>query len=143
MAEPSTGDPILARPARLSSFASKFSLFTAALVFGVVAPIVAYDLLKDTFDVGKGVLVFVIIILAAAISRFTTRSLAGPLLKLQAGIASARDGRLEPIQVSKTGDEDEFLGERFNGMTEALATSQRALLEQRELLEKRIKDRTD
>jgi signal transduction histidine kinase len=124
--------------------ASKFSLFSAALVFWVTATILAYDLRQDNFDVRKGLLLFVIVMLvAAAISRFTIRLLARPLSQLQAGITSARNGRLEAIHVSKTGDEVEFLGESFNGMIATLAASQRALLEQHELLEKRIKDRTD
>jgi signal transduction histidine kinase len=144
MAEPSTGDPVLVRPGPLRSLASKFSLFTAALVFWVISTILAYDLRQDTFDVGKGLLLFVILLLvAAAISRFTIRLIARPLSQLQAGIISARNGRLEPIQVSKTGDEVEFLGESFNGMIGALAASQSALLEQHGLLEKRIKNRTD
>lgn len=144
MAEPSTGDPSLARPGPLRSLASKFSLFAAALVFWVISTILAYDLRQDTFDVGKGLLLFVIVLLvAAAIARFTIRLLARPLSQLQAGIVSARNGRLEPISVSKTGDEVEFLGESFNGMIGALAASQKALLEQRGLLEKRIQERTD
>jgi signal transduction histidine kinase len=144
MAAPPTGEPILARPGPLRSLASKFSLFAAALVFWVVATILAYDLRQDTFDVGKGLLLCIIVILvAAAISRFTIRLLARPLLQLQLGITSARNGRLESIQVSKTGDEVEFLGESFNRMIEALAASQKALLENQELLEQRIKDRTD
>ncbi len=144
MAEPSTGDPSLARPGPLRSLASKFSLFTAALVFWVISTILAYDLRQDTFDVGKGLLLFVIVMLvAAAIARFTIRLLARPLSQLQAGIVSARNGRLEPITVSKTGDEVEFLGESFNGMIGALAASQKALLEQQGLLEKRIQERTD
>lgn len=144
MAVPSNGEPALARPGRLRSLASKFSLFTTALVFWVVAIILAYDLREDTFDLGKGLLLFVIVVLvAAAISRFTIRLLARPLAKLQAGITLARSGRLEPIQVSRTGDEVEFLGESFNGMIAALAASQKALLQQQSMLEKRIQDRTD
>jgi signal transduction histidine kinase len=144
MAEPSNGDPILTRPGPLRSLASKFSLFTGALVFWVVITIMGYDIRQGTFDVGKGVLLFLIVILvAAAISRFTIRLLAQPLSELQVGITSARNGRLEPIHVSRTGDEVEFVGESFNGMIGALATSQRALLEQQGLLEKRIKERTD
>jgi signal transduction histidine kinase/CheY-like chemotaxis protein len=144
MAEPSNGEPTLGRPGPLRSLASKFSLFTTALVFWVVATILAYGLREDSITFGKGLLLFAIIVLvAAAISRFTTRLLARPLAKLQEGITLARGGRLEPIQVSKTGDEVEFLAESFNGMIAALAASQRALLEQQSLLEKRIKDRTD
>jgi signal transduction histidine kinase len=143
MAEPSSGETPLTRPGPMRSLASKFSLFTAVLVFfWVVVSILAYDL--RPFDVRKTLLVFVIVVLVAgAISRFTIRLLVRPLLKLQKGITSVRNGRLEPIQVSKTGDEVEFLGESFNGMIEALAASQKALLEQQGLLEKRIKERTD
>jgi signal transduction histidine kinase/ActR/RegA family two-component response regulator len=119
-------------------------MFTAILVFWVVATILAYDLRQDTFDVGKGLLLFVIVILVSgAISRFTIRLLARPLGMLQAGITSVRKGDLEPIQVSKTGDEIEFLGESFNRMIEALATSRREIRAQHELHEQRIKERTE
>jgi signal transduction histidine kinase len=144
MAEPSTGDPILARLGPFRSLASRFSLFTAALVFWVIATILAYDLRQDRFNAGRGLLLFVIVMLpAAAISRFTVRLLARPLSQLQAGITSAGHGRLEPIKISKSSEEVEFLGEGFNGMVATLAASQKALLEQQGLLEKRIKDRTD
>jgi signal transduction histidine kinase len=144
MAELSTDDPILARPGPLRSLALKFSLLTAALAFWVVATMLAYDIRRDNFDVGKGILLCVIVLLpAATISHLTIRLLARPLSKLQAGITSARNGRLEPLQLSKTGDEIESLGETFNGMMEVLAASRKALLEQQGLLEKRIKERTD
>ena len=144
MPEPSKDEPVSVRPGALRSLASKFSIFTAILVFWVVATILAYDLRQDTFDLGKGLLLFAIVILVSgAISRFTIRLLARPLGLLQAGITSVRNGRLEPIQVSKTGDEIEFLGESFNRMIEALATSQREIREQQELHEQRIKERTE
>lgn len=144
MSEPSTGDSSHSRPGPLRSLASKFSLFSAALVFWVVATILAYDLRQDGFNLRKGLLMFVIVTLvAAAISRFTIRLLVRPLSQLQAGITSATNGQLQSIQVSKTGDEVEFLGQSFNAMIEALSASQKALLEQQQLLEKRIKDRTD
>ena len=144
MAEPPAGDPILARPGPLRSLASKFSLLTAALVFFVIATMLAYDIRQDTLGVGKGLLLFAMVMLVAvAIARFTIRLLARPLSQLQAGITFAGNGRLEPIKVSKTGDEVEFLGASFNGMIVALAASQTALLEQQGLLEKRIQDRAD
>jgi len=136
MAEPSIGgDPVLARPGPLRSLASKFSLLTAALV--LVAMILAYALGRSTVDIGWGILLFAIVaLLAGVISRFTMRRLARPLAQLQAGIESAQNGRLEAIQVSKTGDEAEFLGASFNAMIAALSASHSALLEQ-------IQDRTD
>jgi signal transduction histidine kinase len=143
MAEPSTGDPILARQGPLRSLASRFSFITAALVFGVVATILAYDLHQNTFDAGEGVLLCLIVILSAAISFFTTRRLTRPLSQLTASLTSARNGQLQPIQVSKTGDEVELLGEAFNGLIHDLAASQKALVEQRGLLEKSIQDRTN
>ena len=144
MAEPSTGDRTLLRPGMLRSLASKFSLFTAALVFWVVGTILAYNLRQDTFDIQKALLLLLIVTLVtAAISRFTIRLLARPLEQLHAGITSVRNGHLQAIQVSKTGDEVEYLGESFNKMIEALDASQTALLEHQESLERRIKDRTD
>jgi two-component system, sensor histidine kinase len=133
-----------ARPGMLRSLASKFSIFTATLVFWVVVTLLAYNLRQDNFDVGKGLLLCVVVMLVSgAISRFTIRLLARPLKLLQAGITSVRNGSLEPIQVSRTGDEIEFLGESFNGMIEALAASRQEIREHRELLERRIKERTE
>src|SRR5579863_176475 len=133
-----------ARPGVLRSLASKFSIFTATLVFWVVVTLLAYNLRQDNFDVGKGLLLCVVVILVSgAISRFTIRLLARPLKLLQAGIASVRKGCLEPIQVSRTGDEIEFLGESFNGMIEALTASRKEIREHQELLERRIKERTE
>jgi len=147
MAEPSTGESSTAeatpaRPTPLRSLASKFSLFAGALVFWVAVIIFGYDL--HNFSVAKGALLgLVVVLVAAAIARFTTRFLGGPLRQLQAGITSVRNGRLEPIQVVKTGDEIEFLGESFNRMIEALAASEKQLREQKELLEQKVKSRTD
>jgi len=144
MAELPTGDRAVTRPTALRSLSSKFSFFSAALVFWVVVTILAYDLRQDSFDWGKGLLLCVIVFLvSAAIARFTIRLLARPLQLLQEGIISVQNGRLEPIQVSKTGDEIEFVGESFNSMIEALAISQKQVRDQQELLEKRIRDRTE
>ena len=48
-----------------------------------------------------------------------------------------------PIQVSRTGDEIEYLGESFNRMIEALAASQEEIRLHQELLEERIRQRTE
>ena len=103
MAEPSKGesstaDATRARPAPLRSLATRFSLFSVALVFFVVGTIFAYDLRQDNFNIAKGALLFVVVLLVAAtISRFTVRLLARPLRQLQAGITSVQNGRLEPV----------------------------------------------
>ena len=81
--------------------------------------------------------------MAGAISRFTIRLLARPLALLQAGITSVRQGKFEPIQVSRTGDEIEYLGESFNRMIEELAASREQIRQHQELLEERIAQRTN
>ena len=125
------------------SLASKYSIFTSALLFWVVLVLVAYDLRQDNFNVSKGALLLAILLLvASAISRMTIRLLSRPLALLQTGITNVREGRLEPIQVSNTGDEIEFLGESFNRMIEALAATQNELLQNQEMLEERIRQRT-
>ena len=149
MAAPSKGqsgktEAMPARPAPLRSLASKFSIFTATLVFWVVGTVFAYDLRQNRFDAVKGLLLFLVVLLVgAAISRFTIRLLARPLALLQGAITSVRNGRLEPIQISRTGDEIEFLGESFNRMIEALSASENNLREQQELLEQKVQERTD
>src|ERR1700722_1127543 len=149
MAEPSkeespTAGVLRVRPALLRSLAAKFSLLTATLVFFVVGTILAYDIRQNTLDTTKGsLLLLVVVLVAGAISRFAIRLLVRPLRLLQAGITSVRNGRLEPIPVSKSGDEIEFVGESFNRMIEALAASEKLIREQQELLEQKVKDRTD
>ena len=131
-------------PLRFRSIASKFSFFTAALVFWVVGTILAYDLRQETFNVSKGLLVCVIVLLvSAAIARFTIRLLVTPLVRLQAGINAVRDGELAPVEVSKTGDEIQFLGESFNRTIAALAASKDEIRRHQELLEQRIRERTE
>ncbi len=135
---------VVAKKPSYRSLASKLSIFTGSLVFWVVAVTLSYDLRQDNFNVSKGVLLFVVVLLVAgAIARMTIRLLARPLLLLQAGITSVREGRLEPIQISRTGDEIEFLGDSFNKMIEALASTQKELMQNQEMLEDRIKQRTE
>ena len=134
---------VVAKKPSYRSLASKFSIFTGSLVFWVVAVTLSYDLRQDNVNVSKGVLLFVVVLLVAgAIARMTIRLLARPLHLLQAGITNVREGRLEPIQISRTGDEIEFLGDSFNKMIEALASTKKELMQNQELLEDRIKQRT-
>src|SRR5580700_11116162 len=131
------------RPPKYRSLSQKFSIFTGVLVMWVVVTILCWDVRQHTFDFTKGiVLFFVVLVVAAAISRFSMRLLARPLMLLQAGITSVRKGKFEPIQVSRTGDEIEYLGESFNRMIETLAASQEEIRQHQELLEERIRQRT-
>jgi signal transduction histidine kinase/CheY-like chemotaxis protein len=119
-------------------------MFTGVLVLWIVVTILCWDILRHTFDLAKGLVLFaVVVIVAAVISRFTIRLLARPLALLQAGITSVREGRFEPIQVSRTGDEIEYLGESFNRMIETLAASQAEIRQHQEHLEERIRQRTE
>src|SRR5271169_4118362 len=132
------------RPHHFRSLSSKFSIFSGVLVLWVVMMILCWDIRQHTFDVTKGVVLCgIVLVVAGVISRFTMRLLARPLALLQAGITSVRQGRLEPIQVSRTGDEIEYLGESFNRMIEALVASQEEIRQHQDLLEERIRNRTE
>jgi signal transduction histidine kinase/CheY-like chemotaxis protein len=128
---------------KFRSLSSKFTWFTGLLVGWVVATVLFWDILQHTFNWTKGlVLCGVVAMLATLISRFTIRLLARPLKFLEAGITSVRHGRLEPIQVSHTNDEIEYLGESFNRMIEVLAASKEEIRQHHEHLEQRIQQRT-
>jgi signal transduction histidine kinase/CheY-like chemotaxis protein/HPt (histidine-containing phosphotransfer) domain-containing protein len=131
------------RIGKLRSLSSKYSAFTSILLLWVVATSLWWDIHLHTFDWTKGlVLCGIVLGVGAAISQFTNRLLARPLTLLEAGITSVREGRLEPIRVSRTGDEIEYLGESFNRMIAALAASQEEIRQYQELLEERIRQRT-
>ncbi len=128
---------------KLRSLASKFSAFTGILLLWVVLVTLGWDIVLHTFTWVKVlVLCGLVAAIAIAISRFTIRALARPLKLLEAGITSVGQGRLRPIQVSRTGDEIEYLGESFNRMIEALAGSQEEIHQHQEHLEQRIRERT-
>src|SRR5579863_9905525 len=132
------------KPAKFYSLSSKFSIFISLLLMWVVAVVVLWDIREHKFDLLKGVVLCVVAILVGgAISRITVRLLARPLTLLQQGITSVRQGRFEPIQVSRTNDEIEYLGESFNRMIEELAVSHEEIRRHGELLEERIHQRTE
>jgi signal transduction histidine kinase/CheY-like chemotaxis protein len=113
------------------------------LLLWVVGVTLVWDLVQHTLTWKKGVVLCgLVAFIGFAISRFTIRVLARPLKLLEAGITSVGKGHLRPIQVSRTGDEIEHLGESFNRMIEALAGSQEEIRQHHELLEQRIHERT-
>lgn len=134
----------MAAQPRYTSVATKFSVFTAVLVFWVIAVVLAYDYNRESFSAGKAVLLLVVLsLVASAISRFTIRLLVRPLSLLQEGIQELEAGRLRQIRVSRTHDEIELVGRSFNSMVEALSASRAEVREHRELLEQRIRERTE
>lgn len=139
--------PLLAtgKPSRLpsGSLASKFAIFSALLVFWVVATLMAYDLRQENFDSTKAMMIFgIVVIVAGAIGRFTIRLLVRPLRSLREGILKVQQGELEPIEVHKTDDEIEFVGHCFNDMIGTLRESKAEIRAHQEELEARIKERT-
>lgn len=129
---------------RARSLAARFSVFMTVLVLWVVLAALAVDLWDQTFQPRKAIVLCLVLPVAAiAIGRFTVRLLVRPLEQLHRGIASVREGRLEAIQVSRSGDEIEFLGERFNDMILTLAVTRREISEQHVTLEERIRQRTE
>jgi signal transduction histidine kinase/CheY-like chemotaxis protein/HPt (histidine-containing phosphotransfer) domain-containing protein len=134
----------VSRPAPYRSLATKFSLFTGLLVLWVLITLIGLGLNQDTTEVTRGLLLCVMIALVAmAISRFSLKLLVRPLALLQQGITSAGEGRFEKIRVSRTRDEIEYLGESFNRMIGALAASKEEIRQHQDLLEERIRQRTE
>jgi signal transduction histidine kinase/DNA-binding response OmpR family regulator len=132
------------KPAKFYSLSSKFTIFIGLLLTWVAAMVMLWDIRLHQFDLSKGVVLCVVVIVAGgAISRVTIRLLARPLTLLQQGITSVRQGKFEPIQVSRTRDEIEYLGESFNRMIEELAVSHQEIRRHGELLEDRIHQRTE
>lgn len=119
-------------------------MFTSVLVLWVILVNIGYDVYNNTFAVGKGILmVGILLLVALAIGRFTSVIMAKPLQNLAAGMKKAQLGKLENIQVSRTGDEIQFVGEVFNETISALKERDRQIEEHREMLEARIQQRTD
>ena len=144
MRQLTTGEREGSRRKPFQSLSTRFTAFTGVLLLWVVAATLAYDLHQGTLSVTKALLeCCVVLVVAAVISLFTIRVLGRPLRYLQQGITAVRKGKLEPIQVSRTGDEIEYLGESFNQMIEALTSSQSEIRRHQELLEQRIRQRTE
>ena len=90
-----------------------------------------------------GLVAVMVPVMAYALSRFTHHLLAAPLVRLQEGIRGVENGRLDPIQVSSTGDEIEYLGHQLNQMIGKLRASQAEVMDHRQMLEERIRQRTE
>jgi signal transduction histidine kinase len=126
------------------SLATKFSIFTALLVFWVAVIVLAYAVRHGSINLLESVMVTAVVVLAAgSIACFTILLLVRPLALLQRGLMAVGEGRLESLQISRTGDEIELVGESFNRMIEALKASREEIRGHHELLEERILRRTE
>jgi signal transduction histidine kinase/DNA-binding response OmpR family regulator len=130
-------------PARHRSLATKFFVFTAALLIWVVLVTVAYDVANGNVSVGKSLLLFgVVLLIAGGLAWVTTRLLVRPLQTLEAGLQAVGEGRLERVRYRATGDEIEYISRSFNQMVEALEANRQVIREHHENLEERIRVRT-
>lgn len=131
-------------PARHRSLATKFFLFTAALLAWVVLVVVGYDVAAGNVSIGKSVVLFaVVLLIAGALAWVTMRILVRPLQTLQAALQAVREGRLERIRYRNTGDEIEFIARSFNQMVESLEANAQVIREHQVHLEERIRTRTE
>ncbi len=130
--------------AKYRSLATKFFLFTAGLMAWVVLVVVAYDHINGTLSLGKSaILLAVVFVIAASLSLITVRLLVKPIETLEQGLLAVSRGQLRPIRYRKSGDEVEFLAQSFNQMIEMLGKQRREIEQHQELLEQRIKQRTE
>jgi signal transduction histidine kinase len=113
------------------------------LLVWVVTVVLLWDH-THTFSFFEGiVLIAFTLSVAFLISRFTMRVLTRPLALLREGITSVQQGVFKPIQISETNDEIQDLGNSFNRMIEELQRTNREIQQHRDLLEDRIRQRTE
>jgi signal transduction histidine kinase/CheY-like chemotaxis protein len=126
------------------SLATKLSLFTASLVVWVTAVGLGFHYASGDRSIGQHLLVSVVLLaVAVMVARITSRVFVRPLVLLEAAMAAVKQGNLKPIRPSPTGDEIERLGKSFNEMISALAATKREVVEHRENLEEKIRERTE
>ena len=130
-------------PQKYRSLASRFYFFTGLLLVWVVTVVLLMDRTHTVGVFGGILLIAFALTVAFVVSRVTMRVLTRPLGLLRQGIASVQQGKFEPIQVSQTRDEIEDLGNSFNRMIEELQRTNREIQQHRDLLEERIRQRTE
>jgi signal transduction histidine kinase len=129
---------------RFRSLATKFSVFTALLVVWITAVDFCFNFTQDRYSAGKHLLVTSVVLVAGlAIARITSRLFVRPLAMLDHAMAAVKQGSLELIRLSPTGDEIERLGNSFNEMISALAATRLQVAEHQQHLERKIRERTE
>jgi signal transduction histidine kinase len=133
------------RPAGFRSLATKFFVFLAGILFWVALTLLGFDMRQDSVNWGKWAVVSVLVLVVAALlSKFTTRVLAQPLkLCSKKGSIPLPKGAWRPSRSVRTGDEIEYLGHSFNRMITRLMETQNEVRQHQELLEERIRSRTE
>jgi signal transduction histidine kinase/ActR/RegA family two-component response regulator len=134
----------VSRPPKFRSLAAKLSLFTVLLVSWVAVTLISCHLARPSFSAFTSLAVGVAVMaLAVGVAQITSRLLVRPLEVLHDAMASVGSGRLETIEISRTRDEIELLGESFNHMIAALSASREEVRSYQENLEERIRQRTE
>ncbi len=140
---PAGNSPVM-QPTAKGSLARRYSVFTTLLVAWVSCVYFGLDLMRNQFDVSKVIFLAVVLgVVGGVVALYSHHLLAKPLRQLQRGISAVREGRLEPVQVSRTGDEVEYLGHSLNAMIEVLKQSREEVREYQEGLEHKIRQRTE
>jgi signal transduction histidine kinase/ActR/RegA family two-component response regulator len=125
------------------SLATKFSVFTATLVVWLTAVESFFPYVRAHQNLTEHLaLNFLLLAAAVLLARITSRVFVRPLVLLESAMASVREGNLETILVSASGDEIERLTTSFNEMIRSLASSRRQVREHQEQLEEKIRERT-
>jgi signal transduction histidine kinase/CheY-like chemotaxis protein len=128
---------------RFRSLATKFSVFTATLVVWLTVVESYFHYARNRQYLTEQLAVNVLLLAAAVLmARITSRIFVRPLVLLEKAMASVKEGNLEPIRVSASGDEIEGLATSFNEMIHSLASSRRQVREHQEQLEEKIRERT-
>lgn len=132
------------QPAKYRSLGTKFFLFTAGMMAWLVAVVVAYDHINGTLSLGKSaILLGVALVIATLVVQVTMRLLVRPIETLEQGLVAVGQGHLRPIRYRKSGDEVEFLARSFNEMIGMLSKQRSEIEQSQELLEQRIRQRTE
>jgi signal transduction histidine kinase/CheY-like chemotaxis protein len=130
--------------AKYRSLGTKFFLFTAGMMAWLVAVVVAYDHINGTLSLGKSAILLVVaLVIATLVVQVTMRLLVKPIETLEQGLVAVGKGQLRPIRYRKSGDEVEFLARSFNEMIGMLSKQRSELEQHQELLEQRIRQRTE
>ncbi len=110
----------------------------------LVLVVVAYDHINGTLSLGKSaILLGVALVIATLVVQVTMRLLVKPIETLEQGLVAVGQGHLRPIRYRKSGDEVEFLARSFNEMIGMLSKQRSELEQHQELLEQRIRQRTE
>jgi signal transduction histidine kinase/DNA-binding response OmpR family regulator len=132
------------QPAKYRSLGTKFFLFTAGMMAWLVLVVVAYDQINGTLSLGKSaILLGVALVIATLVVQVTMRLLVKPIETLEQGLVAVGQGHLRPIRYRKSGDEVEFLARSFNEMIGMLSKQRSEIEQHQELLEQRIRQRTE